>query len=53
MHKKQDKPAQAQEVLKFLAWAYKEGDKTALDMDYVPMPEDVKAVIRAAWKQIN
>ena len=53
MHKKQDKPAQAAEVLKFFDWAFKEGDKTALDMDYVPMPEDVKNVIRASWKQIN
>lgn len=53
MHKKQDKPAQAQEVLKFLAWAYKEGDKTALDMDYIPMPAEVKNLINASWKQIT
>ena len=53
MHKKQDKPEQAQEVLKFLAWAYKEGDKTALDMDYIPMPAEVKTLINASWKQIT
>lgn len=52
MHKKQDKPAQALEVLKFFDWAYKNGDKTALDLDYVPMPAEVKAVIGSAWKQI-
>lgn len=53
MHKKQDKPAQGTEVLKFFDWAYKNGDKTALDLDYIPMPENVKAVIRTSWKQIT
>lgn len=53
MHKKQDKPAQATEVLKFFDWAYKNGDKTALDLDYIPMPDNVKAVIRTSWKQIT
>lgn len=53
MHKKQDKPAQAQEVLKFFEWAYKNGDKTALDLDYIPMPAEVKTVINGAWKQIT
>lgn len=53
MYKKQDKPAQALEVLKFFAWAYKEGDKTALGMDYIPMPAEVKTVINTAWKQIT
>lgn len=53
MHKKQDKPAQGTEVLKFFDWAYKNGDKTALDLDYIPMPDNVKAVIRTSWKQIT
>lgn len=53
MHKKQDKPAQGTEVLKFFDWAYKNGDKTALDLDYIPMPDSVKTVIRTSWKQIT
>jgi phosphate transport system substrate-binding protein len=53
MHKKQDKPLQGTEVLKFFDWAYKDADKTAIDMDYVPMPAEVKNVIRASWKQIT
>lgn len=53
MHKKQDKPAQGTEVLKFFDWAYKNGDKTALDLDYIPMPDNVKTVIRTSWKQIT
>jgi phosphate transport system substrate-binding protein len=39
MHKTQDKPAQAATSLKFFDWAYKNGDKTAADLDYVPMPD--------------
>ncbi|WP_410497588.1 phosphate ABC transporter substrate-binding protein PstS [Chitinibacter sp. S2-10] len=51
MHKKQDKVAQAAEVLKFFDWAYgADADKTALDLDYIPMPDSVVAMIKANWK---
>lgn len=53
MQKVQDKPAQATEVLKFLEWAYKNGDKTAEELDYVPMPANVKVVIEKAWAEIK
>ena len=53
MHKVQDKPAQAGASLKFFAWAYKNGDKTADDMDYVPMPVSVKAAIEKSWSEIK
>ena len=49
VHKVQDKPANAAAVLKFFDWAYKSGDKTAADLDYVPMPDSVKAIIAKAW----
>jgi len=49
MHKVQDKPAQAGAVLKFFEWAYKSGDKTADDLDYVPMPAGVKQAIEKMW----
>ena len=49
MHKVQDKPAQASAVLKFFDWAYKTGDKTADDLDYVPMPAAVKAAVEKLW----
>ncbi|WP_028454174.1 phosphate ABC transporter substrate-binding protein PstS [Chitinilyticum litopenaei] len=52
MHAKQDKPEQALEALKFFDWAYKNGDKSALEMDYVPMPDNVKNEVRSNWKQI-
>ena len=53
MQKVQDKPAQATAVLKFLEWAYKSGDKTAEELDYVPMPANVKAVIEKSWAEIK
>lgn len=53
MHKNQDKPVQAATVLKFFEWAYKTGDKTADDLDYVPMPDSVKNLIYKAWGDIR
>ncbi len=53
MHAKQDKPAQATASLKFFEWAYKNGDKTADDLDYVPMPGVVKAAIEKSWSDIK
>lgn len=53
MHKVQDKPAQAAATLKFFEWAYKNGDKTADDLDYVPMPVSVKAIIEKSWAEIK
>ena len=53
MHKSQDKPAQATAILKFFEWAYKNGDKTADDLDYVPMPVNVKSSIEKSWAEIK
>ncbi len=53
MHTKQDKPANATEVLKFFDWAYKNGDKVAADLDYVPMPKPVVAAIEKVWGEIK
>jgi phosphate transport system substrate-binding protein len=53
MQKSQDKPAQAAAALKFFSWAYGNGDKTADDLDYVPMPAGVKAQIEKAWGDIK
>ena len=53
MHKAQDKPAQATSSLKFFDWAYKNGDKTADDLDYVPMPAAVKTAIEKSWSEIK
>ena len=53
MHKVQDKPAQGVASLKFFEWAYKNGDKAADDLDYVPMPAVVKTTIEKAWGDIK
>ncbi|RTD89785.1 phosphate ABC transporter substrate-binding protein PstS [Variovorax atrisoli] len=53
MHKVQDKPANAATVLRFFDWAYKSGDKTADELDYVPMPDAVKATIAKAWGEVK
>jgi phosphate transport system substrate-binding protein len=50
MHTKQDKPANAAEVLKFFDWAYKNGKGMATELDYVPMPENVTKIVADAWK---
>ena len=53
MHTKQDKPANATQVLKFFSWAYQNGDKIAADLDYVPMPKPVIAAIEKSWGEIK
>jgi len=49
MHKSQDKPQNGANALKFFDWAYANGDKMASDLDYVPMPDAVKALVRKQW----
>ena len=53
MHKVQDKPQQAATTLKFFDWAYQNGDATAQSLDYVPMPDAVKAQVMKAWANIK
>ena len=53
MHAKQDKPANATEVLKFFNWAYTNGGKAAADLDYVPMPPAVVTSIQKSWSDIK
>ena len=53
MHKVQDKPAQAAEVLKFFEWSYKNGAKMATELDYVPLPESLIKLINASWSNIK
>lgn len=50
MHKVQEHPDRAKEVLKFFDWAYAHGDKMAESLDYIPMPDSVVKLIQAQWK---
>ena len=49
MYKSQDKPANAVNALKFFDWAFANGDKMADDLEYVPLPAPVKALVHQAW----
>jgi phosphate transport system substrate-binding protein len=51
MHKVQDKPENAKQVLHFFDWAYAKGDRMAEALDYVPLPDKVVKLIEANWKQ--
>ncbi len=50
MYAKPADPAKSQAALKFFDWAFTNGDKLALDLEYVPMPDAVKTMVRASWK---
>jgi phosphate transport system substrate-binding protein len=49
LYKSQDKPASAANTLKFFDWAYASGDAMAADLQYVPLPDSVKALVRKQW----
>ena len=51
MHKNQDKPENGSAALKFFDWAFKNGSKAAMEMDYVPMPEKTVKLIHDLWKR--
>jgi phosphate transport system substrate-binding protein len=50
MHKVQEKPENAREVLRFFDWSFKNGNGMASDLDYVPMPDAVVKLIQSQWK---
>ncbi|MBS0232612.1 MAG: phosphate ABC transporter substrate-binding protein PstS [Proteobacteria bacterium] len=52
MHKKSKDAAAAKEALKFFDWAYVNGDKAAEELDYVPLPDNVVAMIKKSWAEI-
>lgn len=49
IYKKPVDAATTGEALKFFAWAYAKGDKSAEELDYVPMPANVVADIQKMW----
>ena len=50
VHKAQEKPEIAQEMLKFFDWAYRNGADMAKSLDYVPMPDNVVQLVEDTWK---
>ncbi|HEX3097277.1 MAG TPA: phosphate ABC transporter substrate-binding protein PstS [Usitatibacter sp.] len=51
MHRVQEKPQVAKEVLRFFDWAYAKGDRMAEALDYVPLPDKVVKLIEANWRE--
>ena len=52
LHKAQEKPVQGAATLKFFEWAYANGDKTAAELEYVPLPTSVKDLVRKQWSTV-
>ncbi|MBI1329364.1 MAG: phosphate ABC transporter substrate-binding protein PstS [Alphaproteobacteria bacterium] len=53
MYKNPANAAASADALKFFKWCFEKGDKMALDLDYIPMPENVVKQIEASWKGIS
>jgi phosphate transport system substrate-binding protein len=53
IHKQPKDAAAAGEALKFFAWAYKNGAKSAEELDYIPMPANVVADVEKTWGEIK
>ncbi|MGO1074011.1 phosphate ABC transporter substrate-binding protein PstS [Inquilinus sp. CA228] len=49
MYKQPQDPAAAATALKFFGWAYDKGDTLATELDYVPMPDSVVAMVEKTW----
>lgn len=49
MYKKPVNVAASNDALQFFKWAYEKGDKMAQDLDYIPMPDNVKKLVEAMW----
>ena len=54
MYKEPADKRASQEVLKFFDWAFRNGKKDAVDLDYVPLPDALTKQIRErVWTQIK
>jgi len=50
VYKKPDDAVALGEALKFYDWAFKNGQKAADELDYVPLPTKVVDLVEASWK---
>lgn len=54
MYKEPKDKSQSKEVIRFFDWAFRNGQKAALDLDYVPLPLQLTNQIRSrVWSQIK
>ena len=53
VHAKQANAETGKDVLAFFDWAYKNGNAAAESLDYIPLPDSVKAMVRTrAWSKV-
>jgi phosphate transport system substrate-binding protein len=50
MYKEQKDANKAKTVLKFFDWSYKHGQRLAINLDYVPIPDNVVDMVENTWK---
>ncbi|MGL4767639.1 MAG: phosphate ABC transporter substrate-binding protein PstS [Formosimonas sp.] len=53
MHAKQDNPDNAAKILKFFDWGLTQGNAVATELEYIPLPAEVVALVKAEWKKIT
>ena len=49
VYREQSDAAAGASVLKFFDWAYSKGDAQAVSLDYVPLPANVKGLLKKQW----
>ena len=49
MYRNQENPENGAQVLKFFEWGYNKGDALAAGLDYVPLPANVKGLLKKQW----
>jgi phosphate transport system substrate-binding protein len=50
IYKQPDDPEAVKTALEFFDWAYKDGDKMAEELDYVPIPDKLVGLVKTTWK---
>jgi phosphate transport system substrate-binding protein len=53
MYKDPQDKAAAAEAIKFFDWAFEKGAKTAEELDYIPMPAPVVALVKKTWAEMK
>jgi phosphate transport system substrate-binding protein len=48
-----DDAAKARKITAFFDWAYQNGDEAITKLGYVPLPDEVKEMVRGYWKNIK
>jgi phosphate transport system substrate-binding protein len=51
VYKQPSDPAAVLEALKFFNWAYKDGAAMANELDYVPLPPTLIAMVKKTWTE--